>query len=646
MTWLGWVRRHLVSRPARTAVSLVAVTIGVAVYVGVASGTRAVITAIRSTGGAGIDPDSVEFFESIERSLAPLAGAALMVSGFIIYLTTTRTVGDRQVTFGTMRAIGARRGTVLGVVLAEAFVIGVVGTAAGLALGRLLGPLVGDTMAGTFGITVGSSGGASLTTRQAVVAVVGGLLVPPIAAGLPAWRAARVEPATAMRHVADDASVPWRRGAVGVVAFVAGTVWSFAAAGEAKSTGVLLAMVGLLAGVPLLVAPCAAAVRRAVLRSRPGLGDVAAAQLARRKGRTAVTAGLVTGTLTLVILVQTVVASQRPAFVGAVETTLGADAELSLPSTGTEMLDSVRSSPGVAAATPVSRQRAEVGADRTSTENVTVIDPATYFDVAGFTWTRGTDGDAAVAALRATGSVLVSTNIADATGLDTGDTLTVSTEVGEERFRVAGTYYGFAYGTSDAVVMTAEDARGLFPGEWGSVVLVDLHGGAAAVGNSAASGLPPGSYVFPTAMARADIIGQFDGIFGLVQVIAVLVALLGLVGMGNTLAMEILDRRHEFGVLRALGLQRRAVVRWVVLEGALLAGVAVSLAVVAGTALGWALADSGAGGIDELEISRHIPMVPVSVFALLAVAAGALASVLPGRSAARDSPTELLRAAD
>ena len=46
MTWRRWLRRHLLSQKARTTVAVIAVVVGVAVYVGVALGTRAVIQEI------------------------------------------------------------------------------------------------------------------------------------------------------------------------------------------------------------------------------------------------------------------------------------------------------------------------------------------------------------------------------------------------------------------------------------------------------------------------------------------------------------------------------------------------------------------------------------------------------------------------
>ena len=743
MTWSRWLRRHLLARPARTAIAIVAVTLGVAVYVGVGLGTRAVIDEIRAsqaarssadsvllekigfgggpvdtevidrigslagvrsvldplrlaaeedgaslTGGAsvslvrstvavvleeGVDPaawvernaaaiqplrvvdqdpfgsDSAEFFESIEASLTPLAGAALVVSGFIIHLTMSRTVGDRRTVFGAMRALGASRRTVVGSVLAEAAVIGAIGTAGGVLLGHVIGPIVVEGMSTAFGIHVAPGAAASLTPLQWSLAVGGGLLVPPLGAGVPAFRASRVEPATAMRQDRDDASVPVLRGIAGVTAFVAGAAWAFLIAGDAKAIGVLVAMVGLLAGVPLLVAPLVSVLRRCLVLAPPGVGDIAAAQVARRRGRTTVTVGLVTGTLTLVLLVQTVVAGQRPAFVDAVETTLGADVHLSLGDGAADGFDALVAAPGVAAATPVWQGRVDITGRRPSTENLTVIDPATYFDVAGFTWTRGTDGAAAIESLRGGGAVLVSTNVADATGVGRGDRVRLQTVVGPEDFDVAGTYYGFAYGTSDAVVVGLSDGRRAFDVGAPEAALVDIDPGTGPglQGGDFGGGSTIGS-VWGTSVStwRQQIVAQFDGIFGLVQSIAVLVGLLGLFGLANTLSMEVLDRRYEFGVLRALGLQRGAVLRLVVLEGALLAAVAAVCAVGAGVVLGWAMVDSGAGGVDELANQRRFPGGAALVRGSAAAVVGGAFSLVPGRAAARVSSTELLRSAD
>lgn len=743
MTWRRWLRRHLLSQKARTTVAVIAVVVGVAVYVGVALGTRAVIQEIDAgllgeervveleaigfgsgavdgadleriesldgvlgiggtggsegleqigaqAGGAAVtvflEPDverdawlttnaddlvplravdrdrfrsdSVEFFESIERSLAPMAGAALVVSGFIIYLTMSRTVGDRRVTFGTMRALGATRRSVVGSVLGESAVIGVLGSALGVALGHAMGPGIGSAMGSGFGVAVGATGGVSLTPAQWIVAIAGGVLTPPVAAAIPAWRAASIEPAMAITEARDDAVVSIRRGVAGLVLYAVGAIAAFTTPGDAQSVGVAIAMIGVLFGVPLLIAPAATLIRRMLLRIRPGAVDIAAAQVGRRRGRTAVTIGLVTGTLALLAVVQAVIASQRPAFVDAVNTNLGADVEVFVDaSQATDLLARFENEPAVAAVTPLWRGSVDVVTASGSTgENLKVIDPATYFDVAGFTWVRGTDPSSAVDALRMGGAALVSTNIADEARVRVGEFITVRTVAGPVELTVAGVYYGFAYGESDAVIVARGDGETLFGTGPPESVLVDLApgetaslsgAGAALVGAQDWFSVGGGSFgLSPSIGLRQSIIGQFDDLFGLVNVLAVLVALLGLVGMGNTLTMEVLDRRHEFGVLRALGLHRRQVIGLVMAEGAFLALVASVLAVALGTVLGWAMADAGAGGVSELSIALRFPMGPAVALVASATLLGALVSLLPGRAAARVSPTELLRAAD
>lgn len=689
MSWNRWILRHLSSRPARTVVSVLAVVIGVAVFVGVSLGTRTVIETIQGTpfasasgndsaaplvaGDAG--QDSVDFFESIEAGLAPLAGMSLLVSGFIIYLTMSRTVGDRFVAFGTIRAMGARRRTVVATVLGEAIVLGVVGTAVGVGLGHAIGPAIGAVLADGFGVRVGSAQdtGVTLTGAQWVAAVAGGVLVPPLAAGLPARRASRIEPAIAMGHIRDDASIPWVRGVAGLAALVVGATWASVAPKEATTLGLLVAMIGLLVGVPVVVAPLVGVVRRATSGLRPGISDLAAAQVARRRGRMAVTVGLVTGTLSLVILVQTMASSQRPAFVDAVDTTLGSDAELFLgPLFDDRVIDRVAARPEVAAVTPLWRGRVDVVGPRATRENLTIIDPATYFTVAGFTWTGGTDAGHAVDSLRAGGAALVSTNVADAAGVAVGDTITLDTMSGQIDFTVAGTYYGFAYGTTDAVVVGVDDGRRYFGAAAPESALIDISDGTVddvlvspafldavrsdgqgrTVGGGVVSGASPGAVGaisglgFPTAVIRAAIIEQFDGIYGLISVLVVLVAVLGLAGMANTLAMEVLDRRHEFGVLRALGLQRRQVWRLVITEGALLGAVAATCAVASGFVLGSTVVDTGEGGIEALDIPVRFPAGAAVALVVGAVVIGGLVSAIPGRAASRVSPTELLRTTD
>ena len=64
---------------------------------------------------------------------------ALAMGGFIIFNTFRTIVAERRHDIGMLRAIGANRGTIVGLVLTEGLVQGIIGTAIGLGLGYLLG---------------------------------------------------------------------------------------------------------------------------------------------------------------------------------------------------------------------------------------------------------------------------------------------------------------------------------------------------------------------------------------------------------------------------------------------------------------------------------------------------------------------------
>src|SRR3712207_5516984 len=119
------------------------------------------------------------------------------------------------------------------------------------------------------------------------------------------------------------------------------------------------------------------------------------------------------------------------------------------------------------------------------------------------------------------------------------------------------------------------------------------------------------------------------GLLGVAVVIA-------LIGVGNTLALSVVERRQENGLLRALGLTRgqlRGLLAW---EAVLVAGVASALGVVVGGSYGLIGAASVLGEVGDIVLD--VPWLQVGAIVVVATLAGLLASVLPARRAARTSP--------
>ena len=130
------------------------------------------------------------------------------------------------------------------------------------------------------------------------------------------------------------------------------------------------------------------------------------------------------------------------------------------------------------------------------------------------------------------------------------------------------------------------------------------------------------------------------------QLMLVLVGLLGvsvlvsLVGVANTLSLSVAERTRENGLLRALGLTRRQMKSLLALEALFLSMTGALIGVGMGVAFGWV-------GVMSLPIEGATPVLSVPWLQLVgvcvvAVVSALIASWLPGRRAAKVSPSEAL----
>jgi putative ABC transport system permease protein len=111
--------------------------------------------------------------------------------------------------------------------------------------------------------------------------------------------------------------------------------------------------------------------------------------------------------------------------------------------------------------------------------------------------------------------------------------------------------------------------------------------------------------------------------------LAIVIAVLGIV---NTLALSVIERTREVGLLRAVGLSRAQLRRMVRLESIAIAVLGAVLGVAMGLLFGVVLQRAVADqGITHLAV----PGVRLAVFVVVAALVGVLAAVFPARRAAR-----------
>src|SRR6185436_10539994 len=132
---------------------------------------------------------------------------ALLMGGFIIFNTFRTIVAERRRDIGMLRAVGANRRTIIGVILVEGLLQGAIGTAIGLVLGYGLGLGAVTLMTGMMLQYLNVHVGAPVINVTVLVgSIVIGMGVT-VAAGLvPALAASRVTPLEALRPSMADVS--------------------------------------------------------------------------------------------------------------------------------------------------------------------------------------------------------------------------------------------------------------------------------------------------------------------------------------------------------------------------------------------------------------------------------------------------------
>jgi putative ABC transport system permease protein len=278
--------------------------------------------------------------------------------------------------------------------------------------------------------------------------------------------------------------------------------------------------------------------------------------------------------------------------------------------------------------TEVAQVRWQVGQVAGEEANLAALDPAAFTAAANLDVTEGS-------AALGTGDVLVSSALAGREDVHVGDRLTVGLPAGERRLRVAGVFADNpAVGSEVAMSFDTLAAGGVSPADSFVYVVTAPDADVAAV----RAGLEQVTTTLPTVTVkdqeafteeqRAPVNRLLSLVYALLG-LAVLIAVLGIV---NTLALSVMERTREVGLLRAVGMTRRqlrAMVRWESVAIALLGAVlGIVLGVVFGVALQSALSDEG------LEVLA-VPWARLAAFLVLAALVGVLAAVWPARRAAR-----------
>ncbi|GAA1371888.1 ABC transporter permease [Streptomyces beijiangensis] len=587
------------------------------------------------------------FLDVIKYVMLGFAGIAVLVGIFLIVNTFSMLIAQRTRELGLLRALGADRRQVQRSVRIEALLLGAIGSTLGLAAG--IGLAYGlIALMGTFGMNL-SAAEIVIGWGTPVASYLVGVGVTFVAAYLPARRAAQVSPMAALSD-AEVAGVgrPLRvRAVVGSVLAAAGAA---ALAGCAASTktatsssllglGVVLTLIATVVAGPLLVRPVIRVLGGAFPRVFGSVGRMSQRNALRNPRRTGATASALMVGLALVVGMSVASASMTKSFDQQIDRVLGADyivQNSNFTPFPEEITGKIRGVEGVGT---VVRQRfvplqLRLPDGRRTDTTAAGYDPQ-LDDVAHLSYSDGSTAEAL-----ASGHVAMDRDYAHDHGLKLGSTVRVAFPGGATAVLTLSALTDMdssgGPGAEAGMFMGLATAEKYLPDGQDAVVYVNAASGVDQQTLRTALEKALASYPQVKVNNQADykkiVSDQIAVLLYLVYALLGLAIVIAVLGVVNTLALSVVERTREIGLLRAIGLSRVQLRRMIRLESVVIAVFGALL----GLALGmvWGVAMQQVLALQGLK-AFAVPWSTVVAVVVGSVVVGLAAAVLPALRASR-----------
>ncbi|WP_022836315.1 FtsX-like permease family protein [Salisaeta longa] len=611
---------------------------------------RPTLAAIRSAlpPGAQLRPTGTrtstiaQMTRAFELNLTALSLLALVVGAFLIYNTMTFSVVQRRGLIGRLRALGVTRRQVFGLILGEAALLGLAGTALGLlggivlALGlvQLITQTINDLY---FVVTVRELSVAPWTLLKGAALGMGTTLA---AALPPAREATRATVSTVLQRSAQETSIrmlaPRLAGAGAVVALGATalllwptrSIWM----GYAGLLGVLAAAALV---IPLVVWGLARGVRPLMGRLAGVLGRMAARGVATTLSRTAVAIAALTIAVASTVGVGVMIQSFRGTVVSWLRQALQADVYVQPPSlvfrrsNATLQHDTVhrlKTTAGVASSHTV--RRVTVRTRDGQAELVAVAPGPQIEDIYRL---KAGDASAIWPAFQGGSFVLASEPYAYKHRVAVGDTVRLQTDRGWRALPVRGIYYDYGSDVG-TLLMSRSTYTGLYDDRGISGLALYAADGQSVDAliqrmRARLAGSTQDVIIQSNKTLREASLKIFDRTFTITAVLRLLAVIVAFIGVLTALMALQLERQRELAVLRATGMTPPQVGGYVTLQTGLMGLMAGLLALPLGYLLAYVLVHvinkRSFGWTLQVTVSGEVLLQAVALALVAALLAGA-----------------------
>ncbi|MGW7360622.1 ABC transporter permease [Streptomyces sp. NPDC054802] len=588
------------------------------------------------------------FLDVMKYAMLGFAGIAFLVGIFLIVNTFSMLVAQRTREIGLMRAIGSSRKQVNRSVLVEALLLGLVGSIAGVAAG--VGLAVGlMKMMSAVGMNL-STDDLTVKWTTPVVGMVLGIVVTVLAAYVPARRAGKVSPMAALRDsgMPADGRAGWIRGGIGLVLTGIGAAALLLATQADKASegsmflglGVVLSLIGFVVIGPLLAGGVVRVISAVVLRMFGPVGRMAERNALRNPRRTGATGAALMIGLALVACLSVVGSSMVASATQELDKSVGAD--FIVQSAGNDgrpivpqAQEALAKAPGIEHVTEYKGVDAKITAPDGKKEDLQLVaaDPTYAQDL------RRETVAGELSAAYGKDAMSVGSDYADKHGVKVGDTIKVDFKNGRPaELKVAAITSDDSNVDKGAMYLNITTAERYLPAEKMPQNMIMFAKAVDGQEKEAYAALKTSLAEYPQYKVQnqtdfkqdlKDQIGQLLNIVYGLLALAIIVAILGVV---NTLALSVVERTREIGLMRAIGLSRRQLRRMIRLESVVIALFGALLGL--GLGMGWGTSAQQLLALEGLGV-LEIPWATIITVFVGSAFVGLFAALVPAFRAGR-----------